>query len=137
MSKISRVDVGTPPTQWTNNFEGWTTINVCFHGFANLSTTRDERVESPAFSCFGHQWTLNLYPGGEVNSPVGYAAVALANASDTSIKMQNGYSVIEMQTVKRWCITKQIQLSLLLMMMRVRMPGSSTTLLNDQHSWIY
>ena len=79
----SRVHVGTPPEK----FEGWTTINVCFHGFADLSTTRDEYVDSPEFSCFGHQWNLDIYPGGVDGSPEGYVAVALSNESNTSIEI--------------------------------------------------
>ena len=89
MSSISRVDVGTPP----KNFEGWITANVCFHGFANLSTTRGEPVESPEFSCFGHQWTLVLYPGGRDQSDAGYVGIKLANRSNVSIKIQWSISV--------------------------------------------
>ena len=86
---ISRVDVGTPP----ENFEGWTAITVCFHGFANLTTTRGEEVISPEFSCFGHQWRLVIYPGGNNNSQEGYVAVGLANQLNASIKISYGYSV--------------------------------------------
>ena len=87
---ISRVDVGMPP----ENFEGWVAANVCFHGFANLSaTTRGEYVESPVFSCFGHQWVLKLYPGGRDNSDEGYVAIGIVNRSNTSIKIQYCYSV--------------------------------------------
>jgi len=85
----SRVDVGTPP----GDFKGWTTTEVCYHGFANLPTTRNEKVLSPKFSCFGHQWVLKLYPGGEEDSEVGYVAVELVNRSNTSIKISYGYSV--------------------------------------------
>ena len=92
MSTI-RVDVGAPPTQWANNFEGWTTINVCFHGFADLTTTRNEYVRSPEFSCLGHQWVLVLYPGGHANSTEGYVAVSLGNVSNASIKNQCSYCV--------------------------------------------
>ena len=81
---ISRVDVGTPP----DNFEGWVVANVCFHGFADLPTIRDEYVESPEFSCFGHQWALLLYPGGMDISPEGYVAVHLGNQSNPSIKIR-------------------------------------------------
>ena len=84
-----RVDVGTPP----ENFEGWTSINVCFHGFADLTTTRGERVESPKFSRFGHRWRLRLFPGGDKTSDEGYAAITLCNCSDTSIKIQWGFSI--------------------------------------------
>ena len=85
------VDVGTPPDGLKS--EGWTTTVVQFHGFANLPTTRGEYVESPEFSCFGHQWGFDIYPGGKNNSSEGYAAVSLCNMSHTSIKLQWGYSV--------------------------------------------
>jgi len=88
MSSI-RVEVGTPPEK----FEGWTTINVCFHGFDELPAMREEWVKSPEFSCFGHEWVLTIYPGGEEDSPEGYAGVGLANRSNTSIKIQYCYSV--------------------------------------------
>ena len=85
-----RVDVGTPP----ESFEGWTTINVCFHGFADLTTTtNDVPVMSPAFSCFGHQWRLDIYPGGRTESDEGYAAVELVNMTNASIKIQYCFSV--------------------------------------------
>jgi hypothetical protein len=64
---------------------------VRFHGFANLTTTRDEFVDSPEFSCFGHRWRLRLYP--EEDSPEGYVALRLGNRSNTSIKIQWSYSV--------------------------------------------
>ena len=73
--------------------DDWTTTVVRFHGFANLSTTRGEYVTSPEFSCFGHQWVLRLYPGGNATSQQGYVAVSLINCSNTSIKIQHGYIV--------------------------------------------
>jgi len=81
--------VGTAPT----DFVDWTTTKVYFHGFAELSTTRDEFVRSPKFPCFGHQWRLKLYPGGEEDSPEGYIAVGLCNKSYTSINVQWGCMV--------------------------------------------
>jgi hypothetical protein len=105
---ISRVDVGTPPEK----FEGWTTANVCFHGFANLpTTTRDELVRSPHFSCLGHQWLLALYPGGHANSPEGYVAIGLCNFSNASIVVQNGYSVRDAngkEVVHRESVTEEL-----------------------------
>ena len=73
--------------------DGWTRTEVCFHGFANLSTTRGEEVESPEFSCFGRQWTLALYPGGDVGSADGYVAIDLGIMSNEAIKIQYGYSI--------------------------------------------
>jgi len=85
------MEVGTPSV----SLSGWTTTEVRFHGFANLSATRDNenKVKSPEFSCFGHQWTLVLYPGGRSISDEGYAAVSLCNRSNTRIKIQYGFSV--------------------------------------------
>ena len=84
------VDVGTPPDGIS---EGWTTTVVRFHGFTDLTTIRSECVSSPEFSCFGHQWRLNLFPGGDEVSDEGYVSVALGNRSNSSIKIQWGCSV--------------------------------------------
>ena len=84
------VDVGTP----SSNFEeDWTTTNVPFHGFADLSTTRGEEVESPEFACFGHNWELVIYPGGDDGSDDGYVAVYLCNMSNPAIKIHWCYSI--------------------------------------------
>ena len=86
MSSSRVVDVGTPPT----NYSGYTTHEVRFHNFANLSTERDSYVSSPKFSSLHHQWKLHIYPGGGVNSPEGMVAIKLANMSDKSIKIEYG-----------------------------------------------
>ena len=83
------IGVGTPSV----SLSGWTTTEVSFHGFADLTTTRGEYVESPKFSCFGHQWTLELYPGGIPLSREGYIAVAFTHKNNKSIKIQYGFSV--------------------------------------------
>ena len=81
------INVGTPPA----GFRGWTMTALNFHEFANLSTTRGEHVTSPEFSCFGHQWVLRLYSGGEEDSDEGFVALRLVNMSNTSIKNPMGY----------------------------------------------
>ena len=85
----SRVHVGTPP----GDFNGWTMTEVCFHGFADLSTTRDDYAESPEFLRFGHQWVLRIYPGGRANSEEGYVDLGLLNKSNTSIEIKCSFSV--------------------------------------------
>ena len=132
------INVGTPPA----GFRGWTMTAVNFHGFANLTTTRGEYVESPEFSCFGHQWVLNIYPGGEEDSDEGFVALRLVNRSNTSIKIEYGYSArgtygLEMvnhvnpvtnefsaagSRRSSWCITNL---------------GILQTLPDDQHFWMY
>ena len=86
---INVVDVGTPP----DGMDDWTATVVRFHGFADLTTTRDEYVISPLFSCLAHQWRLDIYPGGEEESDEGYVALEIANMSNTSIKIDWGFSV--------------------------------------------
>ena len=81
--------VGTPSLC----LDGWTRTEVCFHGFADLTTTRDEAVASPKFSCFGHRWLVDIYPGGDNDSDDGHVAVDLCNATNKPIKIQFGYSV--------------------------------------------
>ena len=91
------LDVGTPP----NGFKDWTTALVRFHGFADLTTTRGEYVQSPKFSCFGHQWRLIIYPGGEEDSREGYVGVNLSNFSNKSIEIRYGLSVRDADDVVR------------------------------------
>ena len=88
---VSRVvDVGTP----SNDFREWTTTEVRFHNYANLTTTRGEYEASPTFSCLGHEWKLVIYPGGrEPLSPEGMVAVYLCNMSTKSIKIEYSYSI--------------------------------------------
>ena len=86
------VDVGTPPTHCSDSGVHRET-EVQFHNFANLSTERDAYEASPVFSSLGHVWTLDIYPGGEENSPEGYVAIDLVNMENKSIKVEFGYSV--------------------------------------------
>ena len=89
-SNTYRVDVGIPPEK---KIEGWITTNVYFHGFVNLSTIRDECVESPDFFCLCRKWTLSIWPGGEEDSLEGFVGVQLENRSHKSIEIQYSFSV--------------------------------------------
>ena len=91
----SRVHFGTAPENFPDGIIGGWTIaaEICFHGFADLTTTRGEYVTSPEFSCFGHQWSLDVYPGGQEDSREGWVAIQLSNKSNKSIKIKWGCSV--------------------------------------------
>ena len=82
VSGVADVHVGTPPGPLSD----WEIRRVHFHGFAGLTSTRDTFVVSPTFSCFGHQWTLVIFPGGHTESKEGYAAVSLHNKTPESIQ---------------------------------------------------
>ena len=87
------IDVGTPPNGLKS--EGWSTNEVRFLGFANLSTAGDDGddyVPSPEFSCLGHQWVVRVNPVGTLESDR-YVTVTLINMSDSSIKIRCGFSV--------------------------------------------
>jgi hypothetical protein len=60
MSTAREIHVGTPAP----DFPKKESITIHFHDFANLTTEKDERVESPIFSAAGFQWSLIIYPGG-------------------------------------------------------------------------
>jgi len=76
------VHVGTPPGPLSD----WIMREVHFHGFAGLTTTRGTAVKSPEFSCFGHQWMVEIYPGGHEDSKEGYVGVYLFNETPESIQ---------------------------------------------------
>ena len=66
------------------------TFEVRFDGFADLPTRKADYncVESPQFTCFGHQWLLRLHPGGDSRSADGKVAVYLLHMSDESIEIE-------------------------------------------------
>ena len=86
MTSTNVVDVGTP----SSNFDGWTTTEVRFHGFADLSTETGEYTESSTFSSCGHEWHLALCPYDD-----GYVSVDLWSNSrrGVSVMAQYGFSV--------------------------------------------
>jgi len=84
----NKVEIGA---QWTN-FAGWTTTEVRFHGFMDLSAGIGGEVESPEFSCFGDQWTLKLQATtGDVRS--NHIAAELENLSYPGAEIEFGYSI--------------------------------------------
>ena len=148
MSGLNVVDVGTPPSGWKE----WQVSEVRFHNFANLSAERGEYEASPEFSCLGHEWTLDIYPGGRENSAEGYVAINLCNMSNKSIKIEYGFSVKdaageevvhekpsteEWSGRNGWCyenfakrskITKSLVNGTLVVEVRMRLPNSSNSL---------
>ena len=93
-----KVDVGTP----TGNIEAWATAEVRFHGFANLTTVKDEHVESPIFTCHGHEWKVMLYPGGNSTSIDGMIGAFLLHMTTKPIKVRFSFSVKYLAGCKRF-----------------------------------
>ncbi len=51
----------------------------------NLDTTVDHCVASPKFTCNGHQWQLEVYPGGSENAAEGKVSIFLTHLSEGTI----------------------------------------------------
>ena len=82
------LNVGSPTSgfkEWEATQTGWKTTSILFHGFVGLTTARGEIVDSPEFTCFGHQWKVGIYPGGCHGSEVGMVAIYLMHWSEKSI----------------------------------------------------
>ena len=61
---------------------------VRFDGFAGLPAERGECVDSEKFTCFGHEWRLELHPGGNENSDEGMVSVYLFKEPEKSINIE-------------------------------------------------
>ena len=122
-----KVDVGTPPDGLSDD---WTTTVICFHGFADLSTTRDECVESPEFSCFGHQWTWEFILAATLHQLKGALPYVLGTDQIRVLKSKL-VTALEMQMAKKWDIINYKRLSLVLPVRRV-VVGAQETLPRDQ-----
>ena len=68
-------------------------VEIRYHEFENLTTTRGEYVRSSEFTCFGLQWYVRVYPGGDSNSDDGMIGIYLYNMGNESIKVQFGFSL--------------------------------------------
>jgi hypothetical protein len=97
---MSVVHVGHPPKEW----EGWESHLVHFHNFASLPSGKGELVWSPEFRSFGHEWKVNMYPGGNSEAKAGNISLYLSYCSEgdfsvqqfhLSIKKKSGESVAE------------------------------------------
>ena len=75
-----KVSVGCPREPSCED-EDWKSFMFHFHDFTNLSTTRDDFILSPEFTCNGHQWILVVYPGGNSDAADGEVSIYLEHLS--------------------------------------------------------
>ena len=88
-TRLEPVHVGAP----TGGLSDWVIAPVYFNGFVGLTTVKDEAVESPEFTCFGHKWKLAMYPGGDHESDDGYVALWLDNMTEESIEIELKFTI--------------------------------------------
>lgn len=71
-------------------------FEVCFDGFEDLPAEKGKDcIESPQFTCFGHDCdlALRIYPGGNKDSNDGKVAVYLVHKSSKHIQVQATFIV--------------------------------------------
>ncbi|EJK61716.1 hypothetical protein THAOC_17749 [Thalassiosira oceanica] len=88
-TRLEPIQIGAP----TGRLSDWVIAPMHFNGFAGLPTTRNESVKSPKFSCFGHQWRLLIYPGGDRESSDGCVALGLQNTTKESIEVETKFII--------------------------------------------
>jgi hypothetical protein len=76
------------------------TATVHFVGFASLPAQRYGGVLSEKFACLGHEWHLEVYPGGLESADEGMVSVLLYNVSNKSINVELGFSVKDCVNIK-------------------------------------
>ena len=64
--------VGVPPAA----LRGTGFFFIIFDKFASLNSTKRHCVKSSVFSCFNHEWVLQLYPRGANHADDGMASVS-------------------------------------------------------------
>ena len=92
MNSVPNIHVGKPPS----NTKEWSVFYIHYNGFEGLPTTMGVPVYSPEFTCFGHEWRLQIYPGGRYAATYGTTLPALfiKHISDESISgVQFGCSI--------------------------------------------
>ena len=76
-----RISLGIPPQR-----EGCKSFQFNIHDFATIPATRSFCFFTPEFSCNGHQWYLQIFPGGcNISSYDGLMAVFLGKRSQGGI----------------------------------------------------
>ena len=65
------------------------------HDFANLSTTKGHYIASPEFTCYGRQWELWVYPGGNGTAAEGNVSVFLRHLSEGTITAGYGIKLVD------------------------------------------
>ncbi len=75
-----KIAVGIPPQR-----EGWKSFQFNILNFAAIDATKGDWCDTPEFSCNGHRWQLQIYPGGHYVARDGNISIFLAHRSKGGI----------------------------------------------------
>ena len=78
--QITNAAVSTAPPRWK-------TLYFNIRDFRNLPTTRNHYVKTLDFSCNGHDWCLDIYPGGRDDAFEGNVSIFLNHRSEGAIEI--------------------------------------------------
>lgn len=84
MTTVKDIHVGKPPAEYHLEEDR---VQIHFHDFEILTSTKGASVDSPNFVCAGHEWYLSLYPGGGSSSKDGMVSVFLGSHSQIEIEV--------------------------------------------------
>jgi hypothetical protein len=74
--------------------------------FKDLPTTRGHYVETPQFSCNGHQWALAICPGGADEATAGWVSIYLDHLSEGSVTANYEVTILDKFRNQIICSTK-------------------------------
>ena len=103
---MESIHVGDPPS----DFSCWETKMVYIHDFLDYSDANgdDNVVHSPEFRCFGHQWQVDVYPGGDSESSEdGYVSIYLSNLSSSEVTLDWKMSLMRRDDCPKCIINHQ------------------------------
>ena len=89
---IQTLDIGKSPSSQGDN---WKSFKLLFHGFMDLSTKKEHVIESPTFSCNGHEWFLRMYPGGTTDAKNGRVSMYLCCVGSESDGLSFKVSILD------------------------------------------
>ena len=92
-----KVSVGSSPPLSSLGLigEGWTSFLFRIHDFAVLSSTKGHSIETPEFTCNGHHFLLNVYPGGDSEADEGYVSAYLWRLSEEKVMVDFAIGIID------------------------------------------
>ena len=86
----AKVSIGCPPPR-----EGWKSFQFNLHKFKDLAATKGHYVGTPVFVCNGHEWDLDIYPGGKDTATEGFVSIFLNHCSEGSITANYEVMIID------------------------------------------
>ncbi len=75
--------------------EGWQPFQFNLKNFKDLTIRKGHYVETPEFSCNGHDWHLEIYPGGADGATEGNVSIFLFHQSEESITANYELQIID------------------------------------------